>query len=79
MIELELGSIRVVSINPSPRRLLKTILPNPNWGNQTFTPQPISGPSSFEQMVRLSLDQYLGSVQLKERLKQFLTQMREPG
>lgn len=55
---------------------------NPNWGKPDIYSAADVGPSSFEQIVqklRLSPDQYLGSVQLKEWVRKNKDQKYVPS
>ena len=55
---------------------------NPNWGKPAIYSAAEPQPSSFEQIVRklrLSPDQYLGSVQLKEWVRKNKDQKYVPS
>lgn len=55
---------------------------NPNWGKPTAYSAADAQPSSFEQIVRklrLSPDQYLASVQLKEWVRKNKDQKYVPS
>jgi hypothetical protein len=55
---------------------------NPNWGKPAAQPAVNAQPSSFEQVVRklrLSPDQYRGSVQLREWVRKNKDQKYVPS